>query len=139
MIVKHYKGGTYTVLFEAWTIDQQYGVQLFKAFDSTNCADRDKLMIAASVFDGHPQIYGTKPFRNVKMVVYVSHTTGGIFCRDKAEFDEMVMWPDGVVRPRFAFDREYERPVKPALSGISSQEIAKRIDKAWMDKQTGGT
>lgn len=35
------------------------------------------------------------------MVVYVSHTTGRINTRKATEFEEMVEWPDGVVRPRF--------------------------------------
>ena len=50
-VFRHYKGGLYTVLFEAQ--------------DATNRADRDE------------------------MVVYVSHTTGKIYCRLNVEFFDL--------------------------------------------------
>lgn len=62
-------------------------------FNSTNSADREE------------------------MVLYVSHTTGGVFVRTKSEFDEPVTWPDGIVRPRFLSCGRYRRPEKTGQRG----------------------
>lgn len=35
------------------------------------------------------------------VVVYVSHERGYINMRDLKEWEEVVMWPDGLERPRF--------------------------------------
>jgi len=39
-------------------------------------------------------------------VVYVSLDNGSINYRDLAEFVEVVVWPDGVKRPRFVLESE---------------------------------
>ena len=115
MIVKHYKGGTYTVLFQCNAENDPVTncgwPRLFGAFDATNCANRDTVMVRMGA--GRVFVTGSKLPHGTKVVVYVSHQTGGVFVRDKAEFEEPIKWPDGVVRPRFAFDHEFERPVKP--------------------------
>lgn len=36
-----------------------------------------------------------------KLVIYVSHTSGGLHARDQDEFREPIAWGDGVRRPRF--------------------------------------
>lgn len=72
-IYQHYKGGTYTLLC--------------RAFNSTNSADREE------------------------MVVYVSHTTGAIYVRESREFFEDVKWPDGLWMPRFRLIGE-SRPLE---------------------------
>lgn len=64
---------------------------LHKAYNSTNSSDR------------------------TEMVVYVSHTTGGIFVRESTEFYEKVLWPDGEYRPRFNLVDYYIRPQRPRI------------------------
>lgn len=64
-VYRHYKGGFFTVLFDAT--------------ESTN------------------KRAGTR------VVVYVSHTTGRVHTRDAAEFLEVVPWPNGEVKARFAW------------------------------------
>jgi len=74
-VYEHYKGGKYTVLFNA--------------HDSTNGRlDAEEFTTP----EDHPDRH---------MVVYVSHTTGRINVREQGEFLEFVTWPDGVKRPRF--------------------------------------
>jgi hypothetical protein len=70
-VYEHYKGGKYTVLFNA--------------HDSTNKRVDDSTIETSAL----------------SVVVYVSHTTGRINVRDLDEFTEFVVWPDGVKRQRF--------------------------------------
>lgn len=42
--------------------------------------------------------------RDQLLVIYVSHSTGKLWARPKAMFEEDVMWPDGKRRPRFTTD-----------------------------------
>jgi hypothetical protein len=58
---RHYKGGTYTLLFTARLSEQ----------------------------------------RDVEVAVYVSHARDTIWVRPLEMFREDVLWPDGVMRPRF--------------------------------------
>ncbi len=43
----------------------------------------------------------TNARQGAKVVVYVSLTYGMVKCRDLREFNEIVEWPDGQMRPRF--------------------------------------
>ena len=40
--------------------------------------------------------------------VYVSHTYGSVRVRELTEWNERVLWPDGVVRSRFTLKDELE-------------------------------
>lgn len=44
--------------------------------------------------------------KDTELAVYVSHKTQTVWVRELAEFLEVMLWPDGVMRKRFTLESE---------------------------------
>ena len=107
-VYRHKNGGRYTVIAVAQDSTNDWGLEALLArlerghpvLGPTGELG-DAMAVALTAirrFNVSAQFESTQE----PVIIYVSHTTGNLCVRRAAEFCEVVPWPDGVERPRFA-------------------------------------
>lgn len=113
MIVEHYKGGRYTVLFECLLTRERpvnATIVIEKAYNATNDSDCNPVIVCVS--GGRLLAWDKDAVMEGRAVCYVSHSTGGVFVRLKSEYDQLVEGSYGIKQPRFREIGNFQRPTK---------------------------